>query len=46
MLTKKSLDELNENYTKEKEAMEKTIAMLTQENNSFKENLNTNEKDK
>lgn len=44
MLTKKSLDELNENYTKEKEAMEKTIAMLTQENNSFKENLNTNEK--
>ena len=44
MQTKKSLDELNENYTKEKEAMEKSIAMLTQENNSFKDNLNTNEK--
>ena len=41
---KKNFDELSETTANEKASMEKTIMMLTQENNSFKDNLNSNEK--
>ena len=40
----KNYDELKENYNNDKIQNEKQINLLTQENNSFKSNLNSNEK--
>ena len=40
----KNYDELKENFNKEKLEKEKQIYILSKENNSFKSNLNSNEK--
>jgi hypothetical protein len=40
----RSYDELKENYNNDKIQNEKQIKLLTQENNSFKSNLNSNER--